>query len=223
MSGFLSAGIVGEPDIPDSGIARLTFDDADTSGSTSNDVWGDNDGSISGATTGVSGANQTYSTAQAYDFDGADDYVNAGVVSVAWESAFSLAAWVNPDDTSGFNVIIGGDDGGSERAFQFKINSGSLEFVGPDVGTQITGSTVSTGSWTHVVVTYDGSTVALYQDGSSDTSASGSANSGDPSVFIGARTASAEHFDGTIDDPRIWNKALSSTEVSDLYNTGSIL
>jgi len=72
--------------------------------------------------------------------------------------------------------------------------------------------------------TYDGSTVELYADATSigtDTASGGHTNE---NVSIGNIFAlGSGGYDGKIDDIRVYNKGLTSSEVSDLYNTGSIL
>jgi hypothetical protein len=67
----------------------------------------------------------------------------------------------------------------------------------------------------------------IYTDGVDDyDSSSGSGSSirylGNGEGSIGYRPAGSSYFNGYIDDPRIYNKKLSSEEVSNLYKTGSI-
>jgi hypothetical protein len=110
------------------------------------------------------------------------------------------------------------------------VNNGPLYFDANDlnrINLPLTGSTtVNDNVYHHVVVTYDGSTVTLYVDGSADGNASSSGTIQQGGEFRVARRdggeASRKQLDGIIDDPRIYDKGLSPTEVSDLYNTGSI-
>jgi len=173
MSFLNSAGLFDA--IPDSGVARWTFDDADTESGTTLDVWGDNDGNITGATTGVSGANQTYTTNEAYDFDGADDYVTAPL-PLSGSVDVSLAFWINVDAYSSSThglVHMGTGDTNNESAYGIIINQD--EYVIAGYGGEYdfdTGITASTGTWVHLVATYDSSTddVTFYIDGSSQAS-----------------------------------------------------
>ena len=90
---------------------------------------------------------------------------------------------------------------------------------------------MSAGQWYHVAVTSDGSIWTLYINGMSESlvSVAGSNNglwfndmTGSHANRIANRQRSADNnfFDGLIDDVRIYNRALSATEIKRLYNMG---
>jgi len=82
-----------------------------------------------------------------------------------------------------------------------------------------------TGSWQYHALTYDqsASTAEYYIDASSQgTVSSGNASLNRANTVVGIRSDGKYAFPGDIDDVRIYSKALSSTEVSNLYNTGNI-
>jgi len=210
--------------IPDSGVTRLTFDDADTSGSTATDIWGSNDGTINGATTGVTGQ-----YAEAYSFDGTDDYVSLPDLGLNSGSSFSFSLWVNLDTATVQQRFVGRYDG-SDDLLEFGINSNNnfFAFLGHVGGAQIKpeGSGLSTGSLTMATLTYDasGPAATIYvndtQDASDTTSFTDFGSTGGPD--IGRRSDGFGYTDGVIDDFRLYDKALTSTEVSNLYSTGDI-
>jgi len=228
-----------EPAIPDSGVARWTFDDADTSDSTAVDVWNDNNGTINGATTGVGGSNQTYTTNEAYDFDGTDDYVAIDQVSdqINGSQQFSVCAWGyatnlpsggsggSPNDNQLINI-------GADTVFILARDDGTWRYgILEDGGTYVQASSSTSYNenvWIHHVVTWDGATVRGYQDGAEVTTASGSgdADGGRQDSRIGSTAppdgSSSRVWDGRIDDIRIYNKALTASEVDNLYNAGCI-
>jgi hypothetical protein len=77
--------------------------------------------------------------------------------------------------------------------------------------------------WQHVVVTRAGSTIKCYLDSvlkNSSTSFSGTFTTASGSVRIGNSGAYNEPFPGKLDDARIYNRALTATEVSQLYQLG---
>src|SRR6056300_139835 len=98
--------------------------------------------------------------------------------------------------------------------------------------------TVNLGSWHHVAFTYSGGTVGsnhlndrggrdLYFDGVLITPASESVNTGDvlnlpnnPVLRIGERVNSANHFDGSISNFKLYDTALTASEVKTLYDMG---
>jgi hypothetical protein len=91
----------------------------------------------------------------------------------------------------------------------------------------------SNGKWHQAVATWNGSTISLYVDGVSDATAvsfSGSLRTnqtnsltiGADDAAIGAGSTPLNYFNGTIDDVRIYNRALSATEVANLYHLGIV-
>jgi len=210
---------------PPSGLAYWTFDNDDTSGSTAIDVWGGNNLTINGATTGVSGANDTYTTNEAYDFDGSNDTVE-GTNLLSW-SQLSVSLWVNSDTLAGserYIFHVGASAGNYYPLIVF--NSGGSLFVVDYDESEVSGGTPTTGVWTMLTFTFDGSNIEMFIDGSSVDTNTASGGHTNENVSIGqifGFTDTQNYFDGKIDDIRVYDKALSSTEVSDLYNNGSIL
>jgi hypothetical protein len=85
-----------------------------------------------------------------------------------------------------------------------------------------TGGTVGAGVWSFVVWTYDGSSVTLYLNNQvvkTTTGLSGSISSSTNNIYMGERAGSSIPFTGSIDDVRIYNRALTANEVSSLYNS----
>jgi len=214
--------------IPDSGVARCTLDDADTSGSTAEDVVNQNDGTINGVTTGVSGANQTYTTNEAYDFDGSNDTVELGNQLDADISApLSVALWVNSDDITTKAAFIDHDDtrftiAQRERqttkpTVHFSIFDGSVQNV-------VESTRLTSDTWNFYCATYDGSTMELFKNdaNSQGTATAGKINDTGDGTVIGGKASGADFFNGAIDDVQIYSKVLTPTEVSNLYNTGTI-
>jgi len=205
--------------IPDSGVSRWEFEQDVT------DSWGDNDG-----TDNTSAGYTTDSAVGTYakSFDGLDDVVFIPDIGIFGGNSFTFSAWVQPASTKDQRFVIsvqgerdwkfGGTSGGS---FIFETFNGSSTFT--------VSGTYSTGSYQHFVGVYDSSSgMTLYKDGSSVdsngfTGTADSSNSGSRANGIGAESAAfGDYFDGDIDDPRIYDKALSASEVSNLNSTGSI-
>lgn len=223
--------------VPAGGVARLTFDTADTSSSTALDVWNNYDGTIQGATTGVSGANQTYTTNEAYEFDGSSDSVEIPGTPDFSGGAFTLAVWARPDDLSKTATIAGQDDLGgarrNQRIMTSQNTSGGIETIvfngTSNIEAYIPPSKLSNGNWYHIVGIFDHTAgdTKIYLDGSlEDSSGFGSSSApGLTDMQVGTSDtggAGSVFFDGRIDDVRVYNKALTATEISNLYNSGSI-
>lgn len=235
MTGFVSAGTFSS--IPDSGVSRWTFDNADTSGSTATDVWGGNNATIDGATTGTTGASQTYDTGEAYSFDGNNDRCDVSDdASFSGLPELSFAFWARFNNTSSREKFVAkGVDVGSQRNYEWDITKDSNETVwfsvadGSGYSEVQPSDTLSTNTWYHIVGVYSDTDdyIELYLDGTRIGRIDGVVTMQDDSgpLVFGAENdggGGGDWLNGDLDDPRLYSKPLSSTEVSNLYSTGHI-
>ncbi len=94
---------------------------------------------------------------------------------------------------------------------------------GSDGNNIVTDEVVPTDKWYHIVGTYDGSDLRIYLNGSLSKKVPYTTNAvanTDP-LRIGRRS-DGYFFDGTLDEVRIYNKALSSAEIQQLYAQGAV-
>lgn len=162
----------------------------------------------------------------ATSFDGVDDYINVGNASTLGSlSTITAEAWVNFSDTSAHKVIVSKD---GSYAWALRLNGNSkLDFmVTVGVTQYLTEASVPTvGSWHHVAGTYDGETTYLYLDGvqvGSNTNPSGLISGDTTAVNIGRSSGYGRYFNGQIDEVKIYNRALSATELSKRYGTAGV-
>jgi len=165
------------------------------------------------------------------DFDGSDDYVDAGNPSTLQiTQAITISAWVNVTSNKD-QRIVSKNGGGSNRGYQLRLDPGTS---GPKAYLNVNASDCSTtdyssgysseltlGSWYQVTgVFISGKASQIYINGelqNQNTTVSTSFCSGSADVNIGRRTAGSAYLDGLIDDVRIYNRALSASEVERLY------
>ncbi|MBP8606361.1 MAG: alginate lyase family protein [Phycisphaerae bacterium] len=186
----------------------------------------DGSGNGNNATTTGSPAYVEGRNGQAIDLDGLDDYITipSGVVGAV--ENITVAAWVNWDGGGSWQRIF--DFGDSTSRYMFLTpssgGSGTLRFaINNGKGEQITETSVlTTGTWVHVAVTLSGNTATLYVGGFPVAINVASIN---PTGFdfkpaknyIGkSQFGSDPLFNGRIDDFRIYNYALSETQVAAL-------
>jgi len=85
------------------------------------------------------------------------------------------------------------------------------------------GNTVNDGNWHQLCATYDGTTWRLYIDGTASSTAGGSNHPNMTTNTLLTNSATigedpgGDYFPGTLDDMRIYNRALSSSDVAQLY------
>lgn len=210
--------------IPESGVARWTFDNEDTSGSSAIDVWGDNDATIEGATTGSSGANKTYTTNESYSFDGSSDYVNAGNVLDS-TGPFSVSVWVKFDDLTSNQRVVNTNDNSNGFRIIYLAGPDEIDITLEDSGSSdsIRITPPQTDTWVHYCATFDGSTLEIYENATSTGTRSSTGSGSDPEPLqVGDGQFVDAPLDGSVDDLRIYDKGLDGSEVSDLYNNGEI-
>ena len=88
-------------------------------------------------------------------------------------------------------------------------------------------TTFSNNTWYHVVMTFGSNTVKLYINGSQEDTATFSnpnTNASNGNFVIGRHStdpSSYGYYDGLLDDTGIWNRVLTSSEVTSLYNSGT--
>jgi hypothetical protein len=106
----------------------------------------------------------------------------------------------------------------SNQGFAFYIGSSQLIMTFYAVNANINYA-LSTGQWYHVVATHDGTTFKAYINGSEEYSDTRTLNTGTTAFRIGGVpwNNGGEFFNGKIDQVRIFNKTLSSSEVTTLY------
>jgi hypothetical protein len=193
---------------------------------TAEDIVGGNDG------TPKNGVSETGGKVDdAASFDGIDDYVTVpDDSSLDLTEALTLAAWVKPssDQESYARIISREQSGVGNRQYNLGVNQSAedprtvIDTVDDDA-VEISGEVPFTDdSWHHAVMTFEASSeVRLYVDGDEvdSTSVNSSLVSRSSTVKFGApaHLPDKDYFTGGIDDIRIYDRALSGSEVADLY------
>lgn len=189
---------------------------------TANDAKGTYNGTL------INGA--TYSTGKisnGFSFDGVNDYVNIspslGSTFSSPSSAHSYSAWIYPTSLSGYNWII--QNGLNNSGTSMILNGANLCFFIQGGNNQTTSSaTLTVNTWTMVTVVYNGAgSVSFYKNGvlSNSNSASWTESVAGTNTYIGSYIGAVHFFDGKIDEVGAWNRALTATEVTELYNAGA--
>ena len=188
-------------------------------GTTTADNVGSNDATITNGTwtTGVLG--------NAVDLNGSSGSISIpNAPNLQMTDALTIAGWVNADSWgSGFDVdVIARKGDGNPNNYQLAIDNSNVTLYldGSDNSSTLTGdTTLNTGRWYHVAATWNGSEVNIYLDGALDHSPAytrgGTIGIDTRNLYIGGR-GSNDVFDDTVDDVRIYNRALSAAEVAAL-------
>lgn len=169
-----------------------------------------------------------FSSTRSFSFDGVNDYFNAGnPTSLQITGAVTFSGWVKTSSAT-YQLMISKDDV-TNRCFNFGfLNNGEVYgqvFSSGSATTVQTSTTWKDGNWHHIAFVYTPSTsIQIYVDGSSEilsTSSIPASIDNDPADFnIGRRSDGARYFSGSIDEVAIWNSALSSAAITEIWNSG---
>lgn len=155
-----------------------------------------------------------------------------GNISALRPNAVTYNLWINASSLpNAYNCMIGKNGAGDTYFCTFYVKSNgklAVYIITSGGSASIDGTnttTLSSGTWYMLTMTYDSSAGGkVYVNGSSDGtfSANGTINTNGNEFFLGyQQTYANRYFDGAIDEVGIWSRVLSSTEVSDLYASGS--
>ncbi len=174
-----------------------------------------NHGSISGA------AWVETDRGTALDFDGIDDMVDcAGSESLDPGDAVTLSVWVNPDQVPSGEVGIAGKYF-DQYLLSFYKYGRCWWYVGS--GGNNCNATLPVGVWSHVVGTFDGTTMRLYINGEqvAEQASSFSTVPSGNNFWVGRhQSGEGTYFDGKVAAVKVYSRALSAAEVENEYQNG---
>lgn len=180
--------------------------------------WGDDQ---SGVYEGTPTLGVTGKVGNAMQFDGSDDYID--VVDGYDPTAYTLEAWVKPADTENHGIFVRtGNSGLSQHSHELWIQGGKFEHRTHDGGSRITTGTtsVTADQWYHVVGTaINGDVLRLFVNGVEEGAPAGLGTlwTGGTRWYVGHGPSGIGLFEGVIDEPAIYDFALSRGQIRDRY------
>jgi hypothetical protein len=166
----------------------------------------------------------------AYSFNGTSDYISFPTTKYLVNS-YTYSFWMkitsNPTSAQYMMSIGSPAIGGAEGYASFLGANKGIGFGSYAVSGSSAGSTISSppalNQWHHVCITRGSAYLSMYVDGKYvDSQSTGGSNpqygTGTYAFLIGTRFNNANYFNGSLDDLRIYNRAVSATEVKSLYN-----
>jgi hypothetical protein len=212
---------------PYSGTASTTTLAGPSSGARLIAAYGFNEGAgstvsdASGTGNNGTAANASWTTAGKFGgalvFNGTSSRVTVNdSATLRLTSAMTLEAWVYPTNTNATwrDVIYKGDDNYYLEATS--PQSGRVGAGGTFLSAPMYGPTLPANTWTHLALTYDRVTLRLYVNGTQVTSVAASAplaTSANP-LQIGGDNLYGQFFAGRIDEVRIYDGALSASQIA---------
>lgn len=196
---------------------------------TGSSVW-DNSANANNGT----GTNNTWTTGKvggALAMNGSNRYVNVPDSASLDPTTITVSAWLNSSDTtttaSAVSKWSDSTQGDGEWILGHGAVAGTFRFLiklGGTIYRDESSTGFSTGTFHHVVGTYDGSHVHLYVDGAevgTALAATGNIPASAPNLRIGNRASNNLYYNGIIDEVKIFSRALSASEIKAEYDAGN--
>jgi hypothetical protein len=163
---------------------------------------------------------------QALNFNGSNSYIsiiNRDSLPTGSGAPWTISLWAKSNVSSGTNLMAFSYGAGSNNTTPHVAVTAAgkwrISTWGNDV--DVAAPLVAAGKWTHVVGTFDGTNLRVYINGA--LSAGPTAITSAPvttNASIGANPTGGNLWNGAIDEVRVYNRALSSNEVTTLYGAG---
>jgi hypothetical protein len=168
---------------------------------------------------------------QALDFDGQNDYVDAGnPLSLQLGNTGTISVWLKYSTQSGNGGVVSKNDWASDlNGYNLGVRP-SDQTVRGEIANAVSDNRMGTtqalndNQWHFVVFTWDGSYLNMYVDGSLDATPVSQTVTPVSNVYnlnFGKVAAGGYYYDGLIDEVRIYNRTLSPTEIQEMYNAGA--
>lgn len=168
------------------------------------------------------------------DFSKEDNYIDIGTTLLdEMTGPRTTMAWVKVNAHGSYNYLMSNarDCCGYYRGFELRLTSnGQPNWQTWDTTVQgySFGSATAAGEWQHIAVTYDGTSLRGYQNGVLKSTVTASRAFGTPPSYRTALAAMGHangvyDLNGFLDEVKIWDRALSTAEISQIYaneNTG---
>jgi hypothetical protein len=164
---------------------------------------------------------------KALSFDGIGDYVlvsNSPSINISGNQ-ITVETWIKPSIVGQIDKWLVKKMAGGDGGYRLGVNNAKIAFQIPNSTAwsyALAGTTsLLANTWYHVIGTYDGSTMRIYVNGALESSMSKTENviPVPDNLWIGTWSSSVGFFNGTIDEVRIYPRALTETEIRKHYQS----
>jgi len=162
---------------------------------------------------------------KALKFDGVNDFANVShSVSLQPSSSgtISVSVWINSSFSGQNSTIVIKNYDDTQLSYDLELYEGKCCFsVNATQSAACWDTLLAANEWAHLVGVYNGTHNLIYVNGALKNSSSyvnGIKSSSSP-LLIGRKNIWGNYFNGTIDEVRIYKKALTADEIKENYNT----
>jgi len=208
-------------------ISEWTFDEPEISGKTK-DSWSTNSGTVTGADYKTKDTRLCISGG-CYYFNGSTDHIDCGnKMDFNGKNNISFSAWINLDSLGAQRNILGRHSSWTDAQGTLRITSSNvLQILLKTTTGQndiVSIKTIKANQWYYIAYSWDGSFMDIYINGKLDSSTpcTGLINTTPyiPTNSLGSYVGTGSFFVSLIDDARIYDAALTSSQIKQNYIAG---
>jgi len=172
-----------------------------------------------------------YASTSSFSFDGVNDYFEIttdSTIDNVFTNPFTVSFWIKiPTSASGQDYLISKANSSIDNALGLYHSGGVLIWTGGGPGFSYTNGSYRDNTWHHIAcVAESASSAIIYVDGFDDTKETSKnridLSSITASIILGSIFSKDNFFYlGNMDELSIWDTALSSDAVTEIYNSGT--
>ncbi len=188
------------------------------------DSWGANDGTATGTILQESGC----ISGKCLNFNGSSDFISCGAGnSLNITESITISVWIKPMGSSGQEGIIGTPNFSSAYGLYIRHSPGAdigFQFNNGSTRYYLMAGNLNYGDWNYIASSWDGSNMKIYINNVKYSSGQGSTaqarNFQEFRMGYTGSIAAPIYFNGLIDDVRIYNQAIPTSQVRQNYFIG---
>lgn len=217
--------------IPLNGLVRwYDFDEISYNGTSGEVKDKSGNGNHATAVNGNLVNNNIFQSGNSSAYNGSNQYVNLGTDNTDYTNGLTISTWAYPTASGSYARFFDCGNGQANNNFVF-YRQGTTDAIGAEIWNGATGGQVNSATgvivnntWQHIVATFSKTgTINLYKNGSlikTGTSQAIPANLARTNCWIGRSNWAADaYYAGNMDQFLMYNRVLSSDEVSQIYNS----
>jgi hypothetical protein len=158
------------------------------------------------------------------NFDGSNDYIDCGTNASVYPLVLTFSLWLSPSSVpfSGYPRAFTNASDGGLNGFGINGTNGNsyvdIYFANGTTGYGNPSTTLVANAWYFIAGTFDGTNYVIYQNNTiRGTAAGGIAKDAANHLYIG-RAQSGSTWNGRIALPKLWNYALSQSQINRLFD-----
>jgi hypothetical protein len=202
-------------------VLSLDASDANSFNKNLGRVWSDTSGNNTSGSI-INGPSLNNDSIGSFSFNGINSYIKVNS-NPLYQPLSTLTVECAFKRNSGRTVLsYSSDNLGAMKTYSFECTPNLLAKITTSTQQYTLSATINTNTWYYTTITYNGSLFSLYMDGVLSTSTAASGNityEGSANLNFGRKNdADGEYVSGSISIVKIYNKALSASEVQQNYN-----